>query len=72
MDKLSPDVVAALSPADRLALIEQLWESLGDADIPVTPAQAAELERRLATFDADKDEGVAWTQLRAELTQRRP
>ena len=72
MDKLSPELVARLSPDDRLALIGQLWDSLDDADIPVTPAQEAELERRLATFDADRDAGVTWDELKAELSRRRP
>jgi putative addiction module component (TIGR02574 family) len=58
-----------LSPQERLALIGQLWDSLSDEDVPLTAAQAAELERRLDSFEADRAHAVTWEQLRAELTK---
>ena len=70
--QLTQDEITRLSPQERLTLIEQLWDSLTDADIPLPPAQRAELERRLATLDRDRDEGVTWESLRAELAQRCP
>jgi len=70
--QLTQDEITRLSPQERLTLIEQLWDSLTDADIPLLPAQQAELERRLATLDRDRDEGVTWESLRAELAQRCP
>ena len=60
-----------LSPQERLALIGDLWDSLDDADVPVTPAQRAELERRIATTADDRAVAVTWGQLRAELRRRR-
>jgi putative addiction module component (TIGR02574 family) len=63
--------LAHLSPQERLALIAQLWDSLTDDDLPLSPAQEAELDRRLASFDADRNDGVSWQQLQAELRQRR-
>ena len=47
---LSSEQIAQLTPEQRLALIEALWDSLEQDDLPVTPAQAAELDRRMATF----------------------
>jgi putative addiction module component (TIGR02574 family) len=42
-----------LTPQERLDLIGEIWESL-EADIPpLTPAQEAELDHRLATLDED-------------------
>jgi putative addiction module component (TIGR02574 family) len=70
--QLTHDEIIRLSPRERLSLIEQLWDSLSDADIPLTPAQRAELERRLATFDHDRAHAVTWDSLKAELTQRCP
>jgi putative addiction module component (TIGR02574 family) len=70
--QLTRDEITRLSPQERLTLIEQLWDSLTDADIPLPPAQRAELESRLATLDQDRDEGVTWESLRAELAQRCP
>ena len=62
--------VAALSPDERLDLIERLWHSLGDRDVPVTEAQRAELERRLAEHENDPARGVSWERLKAELRER--
>lgn len=59
-----------LSPQERLALIEQLWDSLADADLAVTGTQHAELERRLATMAEDRDSAVTWQALRQELRRR--
>jgi putative addiction module component (TIGR02574 family) len=59
-----------LSPDERLALIAQLWDSLGDEHVPVTASQREELDRRLATLDEDRAQGVTWEALKAELEQR--
>ena len=70
MTDLAPEL-ARLSPRERLDLIESLWESLDENDVPVTDAQRAELDRRMAGFDQDWAESVPWDQLRGELRQRR-
>jgi putative addiction module component (TIGR02574 family) len=70
MTDLSPEL-ARLSPRQRLDLIEFLWESLDDEDVPVTDAQRAELDRRIAAFDQDREQSIPWNQLKAELRQRR-
>jgi putative addiction module component (TIGR02574 family) len=59
-----------MSPEEKLALIGRIWDSLADADVPVTPAQRAELERRLAQFDNERDSYVPWEHLRDELLKR--
>jgi len=71
MGSLNSDELARLSPEERLALIGQLWDSLGDAEVPLPEAQKAELERRLSSFDQDRTQAVTWEQLRAELARRR-
>lgn len=69
---LKQDEITRLSPDERLALISALWDSLDDTQVPLTTAQAAELEHRLTTLDHDRTEGVTWDALRAELEQRCP
>jgi putative addiction module component (TIGR02574 family) len=59
-----------LTPPQRLALISQLWDSLEDHQLPLTPAQRAELDRRLATLDQDARERIIWAALKAELERR--
>ena len=70
--QLTADEIIRLSPQERLSLIEQLWDSLTDADIPLTSAQQSELERRLATFEDDRTQAVTWNCLHAELERRCP
>ena len=70
MSNLAPEL-ARLSPRQRLDLIESLWESLEDEDVPVTDAQRAELDRRITGFDQDREHSISWDQLKAEFRQRR-
>jgi putative addiction module component (TIGR02574 family) len=64
--------VTRLSPNERLTLIAQLWDSLEDHQVQLTPVQQAELERRLATLDQDCAQSLTWEALKAELEQRCP
>jgi putative addiction module component (TIGR02574 family) len=72
MTTWTPEEIARLSPPERLALIGALWDSLGDGELPLTQAQAAELERRLESFERDRANAVSWEQLKAELANRAP
>ena len=40
---------------DEADLIEALWDSLDDKDVPVTEPQRAELDRRIAGFERDRN-----------------
>ena len=42
-----------LSPEERLDLISEIWQSLEDEHVPLTQAQAAEIDRRLETAEED-------------------
>ena len=63
-------VIEDLSPAQRLALISELWDSLEAGQVPVSPAQREELDRRLAIADRDDETGETWEHLKAELVRR--
>lgn len=54
--------IARLNPAERLRLIEELWESLrGNPDaIPLTDAQRREFDQRLDEIDRGNDSGIPW------------
>jgi putative addiction module component (TIGR02574 family) len=56
-----------LSPQERLDLIGALWDSIEQEHIRLTAAQEAELARRMATFEADKRDAVAWEVLAADF-----
>ena len=69
---LNSDELVRLTPPERLLLISQLWDSLEDDHLPLTVTQRTELDRRLASLDQDRREGVTWATLKAELEQRCP
>ncbi len=60
----------ALPAAERLEIIAALWDSIDGAHAQLTPAQAAELDRRLASFEADKAGVMSWEDFKAELEER--
>jgi putative addiction module component (TIGR02574 family) len=62
--------ISRLTPKERLELIGELWDSLSPADVLLTPAHEAELDRRLASFDSDRREAISWEDLDAELDRR--
>jgi putative addiction module component (TIGR02574 family) len=72
VELLSLDEISRLTPPERLALIARLWDSLEHEELPLTEAQRAELESRLASLDDDRSNGVTWAMLKAELEQRCP
>ncbi len=67
MTALTQEEIARLTPPERLALIGDLWDSQSDAEAPATPAQLAELQRRLDSFEHDRVGAVTWEDLKAEL-----
>ena len=71
MSYLTPEEVKRLSVEERLDLIGQLWDSIADSEVVLTPAQQGELERRLATFEDDRAHSITWEELKAELAARR-
>jgi putative addiction module component (TIGR02574 family) len=59
-----------LSPSDWLQLIEALWETLCEEDIPVTLEERALLDARLADLDANPGDQSPWSEVRARLQHR--
>jgi putative addiction module component (TIGR02574 family) len=58
-----------LSVAERIQLIEDVWDSLVTTPeaIPVTLAQRDELDRRLDAHRVNPGEGVSWQQVKAGI-----
>jgi putative addiction module component (TIGR02574 family) len=60
-----------LTPAERIELIEALWDSLEPGQAaPITPELATELDRRSAEAEANPRAGRTWEEIRAELEKR--
>jgi len=59
-----------LTAQQRLELIGELWDSIEAEDIPLSPEQVAELDRRYATLDQDIKEGRDAFAIYDDLTAR--
>jgi putative addiction module component (TIGR02574 family) len=66
--QFSPDF-RSLPIAQRLDLVEQIWDSIleDQAQFELTDAQKAELDRRLAEHAAAPDRGASWQEVKARL-----
>jgi putative addiction module component (TIGR02574 family) len=61
------DRVKKLSPSDRLELIEAIWGTLADDDIPVTAEDRSLIDERLADAERSPDDQRSWEEVRAGL-----
>jgi putative addiction module component (TIGR02574 family) len=63
--------INAWTPDERLDLIERLWDSLSDEEVPVHPAVRAEVEKRLEAARSGAATGPIWDDsLKAKLLRR--
>jgi putative addiction module component (TIGR02574 family) len=71
MSKRAVDI-AALTPEERLSLLEQLWDSLTATPeaIPLTEAQRDELDRRLDDLEVDGPVGIPWEDVLSRIRNR--
>ncbi|MBL8989047.1 MAG: addiction module protein [Gemmatimonadetes bacterium] len=64
-----------LTIAERLQLVEDIWDSIAeDADaerLPVSDEDKALLDERLAELEANPGAGASWPEVRARITKRR-
>jgi putative addiction module component (TIGR02574 family) len=59
-----------LTPEEKLELIDELWTSITPEELPLTPEQRMELDRRLDRLDKEGPLGVSWESVRLEMTRR--
>ncbi len=69
LPKIDLDV---LTDAERLQLLDQVWESFRQApdSLPLTAAQRTELDRRQAAYDAGDMPVRPWQEVREEIRSR--
>lgn len=59
-----------LSPAERIQLAEDLWDSVPAESIPLLESHRAELDRRLALHRQDPLRGRPWDEVMRDLEER--
>lgn len=55
--------IKTLTPEQRLRLLEELWDSLSDSDVPLTDRQRVELDRRLNELEREGPRGIPWDEV---------
>ena len=58
-----------LSPAEKLALVSELWDDLAahPERVPVAPEQIAELDRRLEGYRQDPTQVTTWEAVKTRI-----
>jgi putative addiction module component (TIGR02574 family) len=64
-----PSHIRELPVLERLALIEQIWESIveDEATFPLTAAQKAELDQRLVRLGSTVSRGSSWNEVKGRI-----
>jgi putative addiction module component (TIGR02574 family) len=56
--------LTTLPIADRLRIVESLWDSIAaDAPVDISPEQREELRRRIAAHEQSPDEALTWDEV---------
>jgi putative addiction module component (TIGR02574 family) len=61
-----------LSPAEKLQLVEDLWDDLAanPEDVPIHDWQVRELERRKANLRDNPASGLSWEEVKRRIRSR--
>ncbi len=72
MKPISIAEVLALPVAERLRLVETIWDSIAEVPeaLQLTKAQEAELDRRLDAYRKDANAGSPWPEVKARILKQ--
>ncbi len=62
--------LASLSVVEKVELLDAVWESLESEALPLTEAQRAELDARIARHEKNPSDVVPWAKVRAGLFEK--
>ena len=71
MNSVNIQEILKLSVAERIEIVEAIWDSIAASpeSLPVTEAQKRELDRRLAEYRATPEAGRTWEEIRDSLDE---
>ena len=69
MNNLLSEQIMPLTVAERLQLIEEIWNSISndESEIALTSAQQEEIERRLASYTDSKNQSKSWQEIKQKF-----
>ena len=72
MATLTKSEIAALSVDERFALLDNIWESFGESEEPLTPPDwhREVLDRRLAAAERSPQASMTWKEARTKLAEK--
>ena len=61
-----------MTPAERILYVQDLWDRIAPEaeQAPLTPAQAAEIDRRVADYRAHPETSIPWEVAREQMRRR--
>ena len=61
--------IQRLSPSEKLVLVGELWDDLAahPADVPVSPEQIAELDRRMEEYRKNPAQVTTWEAIKERI-----
>jgi len=65
--------ILQLSVAERIQLVEDIWDSISKNpdELTLSEAERVELDRRLANYKQNPDSGIQWEILKKNLSQNK-
>ena len=72
MSTLAKSVVLNLSVAERIQLVEDIWDTIAEVpgELPLSEAQKIELDRRLEAYHRNPDQGSPWAEVKERIRSR--
>lgn len=72
MNSIIEAELRALSPAERILLVEEIWDRIAaePGNVPISDAHRAELDHRLDALEKTPDPGRPWSEVRDDLLRR--
>jgi putative addiction module component (TIGR02574 family) len=69
MSKINLAEILKLPVAERILLVEDIWDSIAAIPeaIPLTEAQREDLDRRLEAYHRNPDEGSPWEEIKERV-----
>jgi putative addiction module component (TIGR02574 family) len=69
MSRVPIDHILELPTAERVAIVQEIWESMLEhpENVEITAAQREELERRWVDLQQNPDDGESWEDVKKSL-----